>query len=1007
MPRIWKRIKKYERWILLAIVIIVLATFSVSGQCTKDPRYGTHAGGGDLGGSYEAAQGRRESVDGEEFFKTRQRYLPVYRSPAWGPTLRWADEFATADPSKDRLSDDMATWAHVAAVGAARAAGYSVGEEELKNGIRKMVDRATQSRGRSGPPFSAELYERVLSAFRMNRMDFETTVTEILLKDKYFAPIVDASRLALDREDAFKAWKAEKERVDLEFAAVPAAQFADRVKQVEETRTSIARQSVALDKVVAATQEIRRIESLVEAAKAAGGGALPKDEAALLATEGGKKSLLGKMPTDAWGKPGEGGKPAEPGKPYVYAVSGESYTITSAGPDGKAGTPDDVDRRTAAVLDTMVALRRTADALVAWHATTEAWPATLPDLTKVPPPAAGKVAAPAPLASLPKDAFDREFVYDPASPSLISVGADGVKGTPDDLTTEITADRARVPVPAALAPFVEEGLKDAWGALVSIQLASASPITFEVRSAGPDGKAGTADDVTDGNEIDLLNFYSGVRADYRLPEKRQFEVLFVAPVLVPDEIFAAAWKAHPELRPSEQDAFDFFRTSRGAFYTTSKKGEGEAAKDVDVDPADPVEGYGTALIKALRDNGTIARSGKTWQVPAAATLGEQAEPPAKKEGQPDPAADPIWKNYVEKGWRRVVLRDQFFEKLINDVLVKARESADAIKAWEKGDKKTPAPVAQTFRSALERFADLQPGEAEIAAGARTLQYFATKPDASLSREDWEKLPDLGDVNTSETLKRLKDDAYATIPALLRNGTLRAAFHNQKTEAPREPDLVEVREKVFVAYLEGRAMDRAARELGDVMTKLKEKDSKLADVLAAAGAKDKGDFTWSIGRTGPFVGSLGARRPLVAEPGASDEVQADIRRRNYVRKYGYDAVKTPAVGSESASTPVGTVGRRVLKDVEKGDDSTRSAYVVRVAWAEDPSPDEFHAKDYAKAIADAAGESSPYGASGRLSQRKGDVPRQLARLFDNWNEIRHIFGIETNSPVVEREARGRP
>ncbi len=998
MPRIWKRIKKYERWFLLAIVIIVLATFSVSGQCSPDRADRDPSGGRDVGGSYEAAQGKRETVSSEEFLRVRMRYGNVHQVSMWGPSLRWADELFAADPNKERLSIDMATWAHIATVGAARAAGYEVGPDEVRAGIRKFVERVTQRQdGRGGRPFSPELYEQVLAQlFRGSRTDFEATVGEILLKDKYLAPWVDGARFSRDRDEAFAAWKAEKERVDLEFAAVPAAQFAERVKLEEETRSTVARQTTALENLVTAKFEIGRIAGVVEAAKVAANGVLPKDTAALLASETGKKSLNGKMPLDPWGKPAEGSKPKEPGNPYVYVATGESFTITSFGPDRKEGTPDDVTRATVAIVDSLTGLRRTADALVAWRNTTENWPTALPELTKVPPPAAGKKVAPPPLATLPKDSWDREFVYEPAGPVLLSLGADGQRATPDDLVTTITSDRSTVAVPAALAPFIADGLKDAWGVAIDVQLGHANPVRFEARSAGPDGKFATADDVFEGNELDLLTFYNRVRMDYRLPERRHFEALYVIPCLVPDETFAAAWAKFAEFRPDEQAAFDFFRGMKGSSYTTSKKGEG-AAPDVDIDPADPKEGNGAALVEALRANGAIPKDGKVSLVPAATTFGEQANPATPKAGQPDSGADPIWKLYVDKGWRRVVLRDLFLEKLINDSLTKCRTASDAKKAWEKSGRTGPEPATVTFESELARYKEFSPGSVDSSQGARFIDYFATKPDAPLSREEWEKLPELGDVNTSEGLKRLKEGDYAAIPTLLRHdGTIHAAFHVSKIEPTREPEIDEVRAKVFPAYLEARSLERAAKELESIPSKLKEKDSQLAAVVGVV-AKER-DFTFTTGRTGPFVGSLAARRALTPEDGASDDVKAEFRRRNYVRRYGYDVVKNLGSQQDATTSAAGTVGRRILRDDDKGDESTRSAYLVRVAWSADPSPEEFHAKDYARWLSTSVGTGNIYANEGRVSQRSGTIAKQLGRVFDDWDEIKHLFVIETHSNI---------
>ena len=447
-------------------------------------------------------------------------------------------------PSRQRLPIDQATWLHIATVGAARAAGYMVGKDELRAAIEDYVIRAVaRSPGvdprQQGVRFVPELYDQVIErVYRMPKAEFETTVGEILLKDKFLADLVDTSRFSKDRQEAYDAWKETRERVDLSFAAVPAAQFKDAVAKEEETRSAVAAQTDLLGKVVAAALDVRRITEVVKDFLAAN-KALPVDANELVTKDPSRRALNGKLPVDPWGKV------------YAYAKDGEAFHVTSSGPDGTPGTPDDVGTATLELLNGLGVLRRVGDALASWHATTNAWPAALLDMTKAPTPAdASKVAPPPPLpaSSVPKDPWGHELVYEAAGPTLLSTGPDGVRGTPDDLTAEVSATSVRVALPAAFAPYRLAGSVDAWGRPLDVQLKTANPLMFEAVSLGADGVA-SDDDVKDGNGVDLQSFYNRVRLDFRLPQRREFEAVYVIPALVSDEAFAEAWKRYPQYRP--------------------------------------------------------------------------------------------------------------------------------------------------------------------------------------------------------------------------------------------------------------------------------------------------------------------------------------------------------------------------------------------------------------------------------------------------------------------------
>ena len=75
-----------------------------------------------------------------------------------------------------------------------------------------------------------------------------------------------------------------------------------------------------------------------------------------------------------------------------------------------------------------------------------------------------------------------------------------------------------------------------------------------------------------------------------------------------------------------------------------------------------------------------------------------------------------------------------------------------------------------------------------------------------------------------------------------------------------------------------------------------------------------------------------------------------------------------------------------------------AYVVRVTWSEDPSPEEFHGKDYAKWLADQTGAGSVYANKNRVAHREGSIATQLGKLMDDWEGIKKLFVIDTNSNI---------
>ena len=203
MARMWKRFKKYERHFLIGLVVILLATFSITGALRSCGRGA--AAERDYGGSVEAAPGRRVTISDDDFRAVSARYSPFLRTTGWGPSLRYGPDMPV-NPLALR-DTDLKSWTHIATVEAAKAAGYGVSEEELQQGIEAFVTRAWQAEGHGVVMFSPELYDKILGIHYRGgaKADFEETVKEILLKDKFLAPLVDSMRFSKSREEALAA----------------------------------------------------------------------------------------------------------------------------------------------------------------------------------------------------------------------------------------------------------------------------------------------------------------------------------------------------------------------------------------------------------------------------------------------------------------------------------------------------------------------------------------------------------------------------------------------------------------------------------------------------------------------------------------------------------------------------------------------------------------------------------------------------------------------------------
>lgn len=1008
MSSSWKQVKKYERWVLIGIVVILLATFSVS-SVTARGCSGPRRTQDDYGGSFEVAPGKRVSVSHEDFLEVYDRYAPLYEAGFGGPSILFGAEMREARHNRGLTG----TWTHIVAVKAAEAAGYRVGDEELREGIQELVMRAQMTRPGMSPRdqglrYSAQMYDEVIGylgrfsrSSQYTRAQFETTVREILLKDKFLGDVVALQRHTLSREKAYEEWKATRQRVDLAFAAVPAAQFVAEAGLEETTRTAVGAQADAVRRLADAAKDVRRITTVVELA-AKTNGAVPADVGELLGKDPGRSQVGVEMPKDPWGQP------------FAYAKVGDVGRVTSAGPDQKPGSADDVGLDVVETLDAAGTVRRTADAVMRWRETTKAWPTALADLMKAPAVEPGKPAVSAPLAEVPKDPWGKELVWDAATTTLRSSGPDGAAGTPDDVATELVGETLRVGWPARLAVFVLDGSKDAWGRALALRVTSGNPLAFEVSSAGADGADGTDDDVKTGNKDAIEAWYASVKFDYRLPPRRELEVLYAVPVLVPDAILTEAWKRFPDWRPSETEAFDVFRSGR--MYRTQ---EGEGADAKPVDPKDPEKGYGADLLKSLREKGLVPKECVGWPVPDGACFGDRKDAPAAgTAGLPSPDADPLYKTYLERGWRHVVLRDQFLEKMLDAMLRECRTAAEAHDKWLAGGKAGPEPALVTFAQQLAKTKDLQPSADGASKGERFLQLYSTDGNP-IAREDAEKLPYLEDYALWNILAPMKDGEYSDLPRPIRNDSVRTALHLVKQHASRDRTVDEVRDEVWPKYVESRAMERASKELDRVRADLAKPaegaakpdgEARASALVAAVEAAGKArGYTASFGRTGLFTGETArGQRDPVAPAGASDAERAAIAQRSFVRRNGWDAVR-PTDQTGGKPVDAGSVGRFVLRDATRrgGETATGCAYVVLVAASEDAAPEEFHGREYGEWVRRKAYDETPewFGGRASLRDREGYVLKTIFLLFDDWETVKNDYRVETNTDILMPKAAG--
>jgi hypothetical protein len=376
--------------------------------------------------------------------------------------------------------------------------------------------------------------------------------------------------------------------------------------------------------------------------------------------------------------------------------------------------------------------------------------------------------------------------------------------------------------------------------------------------------------------------------------------------------------------------------------------------------------------------------------------------------------DPLRKEYEERGWREIVLRQEFLERVLFHHWKDVVASREAVKAWEKqGNKVTPRPVELGPEDLLseERLGKYQPSEAERAKGHRFLEFFTTdgadKTEGYLSREEIEALPAFGDNMLPVYLGPLKGRDVSPVPIQLNRRLTKVVAQNLDVKAERTPELDEVLERVFDRYLERKQLERAEKELAafqrDAVARVAnrkegETDDAIWEAALAAWKAARPGVVVHDEHTGLFIGS---RVPLSAPPpeSASPEAKAAHRRRDFVRQGGYGLVKQGAARGDATDASPGTYGRSLLKDESRGAESTGSAYLVRVSERVYPSKSELSPREYAEHLSAhvfGARRERPAGTPMTpVGSRDGTMHARVARYFEEFAELQPRFDLKTN------------
>lgn len=1041
MASLKKRFKKYERHFLLAIVIILLASFSITGafSCQSQGPGNSY----NLGGSFNVAPGEREEMSNQDFDRSFAKYnnfQAAIRMPS-----REFRIFLERVPTLQTTKPFRAIWAHHIALEAARNAGYDVGDHQVRGAVEDMV--AFALRYRANLQFSDVNYQQYLRQnFSGSKTEFEEGVREVVLKDEFLYPLITSARYQVSYEEAYEDWRTQRERVDLEYVALPAAPFKDDVRKEETTRSTIGEQTELFAQVTNAAATLRRVQAKLDAHKA-GKNAWPATLEEL-----GTAAQPFAVREDPWGKA------------LQYKVEGDSVDLRSAGPDGAFGTADDVTTATQALLDTHGGLYELAEKLGQRRTATNAWPKTLEELKS---PAGGD-RLPGLVRNI-QDGWKRDFVYvtgeGDAAPTLTSSGPDGVAGNEDDIGITLDADKVQIAPSKALEAFVQPDLKDSWDRPLVIRMTRAQPPTWEVVSAGADGEVGTDDDLKTGNAQELKLFFNSVRNEYALPARSRFETLFVHLPLVTDGALKRLWAKYPQHRPTDEEkVYEWWRSYKGEnfFYRAD-------------DPRDAEKGHGAELAARLAPEARVTLvpakdifpdtlSGpedKPGDAPKKddEKKGDEKKDAGKKDAEKkddaekdagDAAEAEDRKTFLEKGWREIVIRELFMESLLNDILTRCRDNRVAVRAaekklaawtrereayttalaaWEKANADKPesdrtrkptapkaekpvVPAAITFQSVLDtELAELvDSGDPKTPAA---VQYWTT-PEL-MSREEWEKNENFGEGLQFE-LSRLKEDGeYNGIPAQL-NRRLTKVLVRRLEFKDREPQAYEeVQDKVFDRFIERRLMDKAAAKLETLRTDAQKAIDKLpaeADDAARQAAWDEVYGAWSkdlaapaiVERTGLFIGNVPPPE-IEIEDDMGEELKAATGRRNFVWRAGYATVRPVDSTDDTVSAEPGTFGRRILRDPVVEETGTGAAYMIRVIERAYPTKAEFSPSRYVQQLSRfVLGGRRSMGPQNRLRDRGGSLFDALSHYFDDMDWMRATFDLKTNAEFESVEKK---
>lgn len=968
MGRLSKTFKKYERHFLLGLVVLLLLTFSVGGavSCQDKRRTGT----ADHGGEFLLTPSKSTGLDNNEFLNWRNRLDP-YRHTVRVPSLRYGPILLQVAHDDNWLS---ATWSHVLPTEAARAAGYECGEEyQLKAAVQQAVEGFMH-----GMAFNDATYDRFIREhYRRSAKDFEQIVREVVVKDAFIRPLIETQRFEVSYEQAYEIWKNLLERVDLEYVALQGSDFNLQTLRQERTRDRIGAQVGLLDQVSRTARNLEIVEARVQGWLAAHDGSAPES----------LDELAGAGRQDEWGND------------LRYTKTEDGYDLRSAGPDEAFDSSDDVTPETVAQLETRAALREAGAALLRWREATDAWPESLQAMRE--PPAEGALA---PLTGTAMDAWDAPLVYDTTGevPVLSAMGPDGEAGTDDDVSTMITQETVQVPAGPAFVAYLLDEDQDVWDRPLRIDLAHALTWQWTVSSAGEDGVFGTDDDLDTGNHAEVARFYTQpeVRIEFEVPEKKEFEAVYVHLPLVPDEALGWLLETYPQHRPDEQEAFNRWRQLHEYSYYMAE------------DPADPESGHGAAYAQ------TVAPDHSATLVPASTVFGEVPEGFLGVDDSDREA-------YVEQGWRPILLREMFLESLLNDLLTRARDSREAVQAWEEkkkgfdeGEGEDPGerPAEITFQGLLDtELVDFLPKEGAVG----WVGLFRTAEP--LARADIETLEHIGDINLTLTLQGMEDDGvYAGIPTMLNDSHTKAILRLVADHPRHDRPLEEIRDLIFDRFVEAKRLDLASKALEALRAQVEEAEQEAVaeptEGEPAPAALDRDAIwtktveAWKTSRgvqpvhetTGVFVGA----RPPSAEEADEDVDEAEkvrIHLRDFVRATGYDALR-PGPRSDR-QLEVGDLARTLLRDDLT--DGSDSVFLVRLKSVSVPPREAFSPRAYADylsvEILGGPKGGRRLGAVGGGGRVTGNFQRGLLHFFNDFPWLRSKFDLRTE---VDPEARDR-